>query len=142
MNLKSAVTVFTFGLLLSTSCQAKKRNYQRGSLLKMQSTSCGYQEKGGRTVAGELLGTDRQHTKSQQLLCQEYTLQTDQLIYRLRPTDEKHPALLPIGETAEFRIHKDKLILRVPEGDDKERSYYVISMTPRATTQARVTTDN
>jgi len=28
-----------------------------------------------------------------------------------RPKDDKHPVLLPIGETAQFRIHKDKLIL-------------------------------
>ncbi len=36
-------------------------------------------------------------------------------------------------EAAEFRIHKDKLLLRVPpEADDKEREYIVVSMTPRA----------
>jgi hypothetical protein len=28
--------------------------------------------------------------------------------------------LLPIGETVEFRIHKDKLLLRVPEAHGKE----------------------
>jgi hypothetical protein len=39
--------------------------------------------------------------------------------------------LLPIGETAQFRISKDKLILRVPEVNDKERDYIVVSMTPR-----------
>jgi hypothetical protein len=39
---------------------------------------------------------------------------------------------LPIGETAQFRIEKDKLILRVPEANDKEREYTVVSMTPRA----------
>jgi hypothetical protein len=59
-------------------------------------------------------------------------LQADRVIYRIRPKDDKHPALLPIGETAEFRIQKDKLILRVPEANDKERDYTVVSMTPRA----------
>jgi len=39
--------------------------------------------------------------------------------------------LLPVGETAQFRIHKDKLLLRVPEADGKEREYFVLSMTPR-----------
>jgi hypothetical protein len=38
---------------------------------------------------------------------------------------------LPVGETAQFRIHKDKMLLRVPEGDGKEREYLVLSMTPR-----------
>jgi hypothetical protein len=40
--------------------------------------------------------------------------------------------LLPVGETAQFRIHKDKLLLRVPEADGKEREYFVLSMTPRS----------
>ena len=40
--------------------------------------------------------------------------------------------LLPVGETAEFRIRKDKMLLRVPEADGKEREYVVVSMTPRA----------
>jgi hypothetical protein len=39
--------------------------------------------------------------------------------------------LLPIGETAEFRIHKDKLLLRVRESHDKVREYVVVAMTPR-----------
>jgi len=40
--------------------------------------------------------------------------------------------LLPVGESVEFRIHKDKLYLRDPEGDKKEREYVVVSMQPRA----------
>ena len=59
-------------------------------------------------------------------------LQTDRLIFRIRPKDDKHPVLLPIGESAQFRLHKDKLLLRLPETDGKEREYVVISMTPRA----------
>jgi hypothetical protein len=58
-------------------------------------------------------------------------LQTERVIYRIRPKDDKHPVLLPVGETAQFRIHKDKLLLRVPEADGKEREYFVLSMTPR-----------
>lgn len=116
-----------------TAClQAKEHDdYQKGTLLRMDSASCGYSEKDGKTLAGEIIGTDGQHKKTQELLCQEYVLQSDRLIYRIRPKDDKHPALLPVGETAQFRLHKDKMILRVPEGDGKEREYLVISMTPR-----------
>jgi len=39
--------------------------------------------------------------------------------------------LLPVGETAEFRIHKDKMLLRVPEADGKEREYIVVSVAQR-----------
>lgn len=110
---------------------AKEHDYQKGTLLRMDSSSCGTQEKGGKSVAGELLGTDTQNRKTKEVLCQEYVLQADQVVYRIRPTDDKHPVLLPIGEVAQFRIHKDKLILRVPELNDKEREYSVVSMTPR-----------
>ncbi len=101
----------------------------------MDSSSCGTQEKGSKTVAGEIFGTDGQHKQTQEMLCQEYVLQSERVIYRIRPKDEKHPVLLPIGETAQFRISKDKLILRVPESDGKEREYIVVSMTPREKTE-------
>ncbi|HEY6129385.1 MAG TPA: hypothetical protein VIW23_14520 [Candidatus Acidoferrum sp.] len=120
-------------LLLASACvcSAKEHDYQKGTLLRMDSSSCGSQEKGSKTVAGEIFGTDGQHKQTQELLCQEYILQSDHVIYRIRPKDDKHPMLLPIGEAAQFRISKDKLILRVPELNDKEHEYIVVSMTPR-----------
>jgi len=120
-------------MCVAGSMQAKdKPTYQKGVLLQMDSSSCGYAEKDGKTIAGEILGTDGQHKKTQEVLCQEYILKTDRLIYRIRPKDDKHPTLLPVGESAEFRLHKDKMLLRVPEADGKEREYIVVSMTPRA----------
>src|SRR5215471_16151677 len=119
-------------LLLAGVCSAKDRDdYQKGTLLKMESSPCGMQEKGGKSITGELIGTDSQSKKTKEVLCQEYVLQAEKVIYRIRPNDDKHPALLPIGETAQFRLHKDKLILKVAEGDGKEREYIVVSMTPR-----------
>jgi hypothetical protein len=120
-------------LITAAAAHAKdKPAYQSGLLIKMDSASCGSEEKGGGTVTGEILGTDGQHKKTQELLCQEYTLQTDRLVFRIRAKNEKHPALLPIGETAQFRLHKVRLLLRVPEADGKEREYVVVSMTPRS----------
>jgi hypothetical protein len=122
---------FAVCLLFAGVCSAKEHDYQKGTVIRMDSSSCGTQEKGSKTVAGEILGTDGEHKQTQQLLCQEYVLQTDHVIYRIRPKDDKHPILLPIGETAQFRISKDKLVLRVPELGDKEREYVVVSMAPR-----------
>jgi hypothetical protein len=134
---------FAACLILAGTCAAKEHDYQKGTLLRMDSTSCGMQEKGSKSVAGELLGTDAQSKKTQEVLCQEYVLQTDRVVYRIRPKDDKHPVLLPIGETAQFRIHKDKLILRVAEGgDDKEREYVVVSMTPRQDAPPQVANKN
>jgi hypothetical protein len=122
-------------LLLASSLQAKdKTAYEKGEIVQMESASCGYAEKDGKTLAGEIFGTDGQHKKTQETLCQEYVLRSQRITYRIRPKDDKHPSLLPIGESAEFRIHKDKLLLRVPEADGKEREYIVLSMTPRTDT--------
>jgi hypothetical protein len=109
-----------------------KPAYEKGVLLQMESSSCGYAEKDGKTLVGEILGTDGEHKNTKQVLCQEYTLQTERVTYRIRPKDDKHPTLLPIGESAEFRIHKDRLLLRLIESEDKVREYIVVSMTPRA----------
>jgi hypothetical protein len=127
------VAVLLVAANVPANVQAKdKPAYEKGVLLQMESTSCGYAEKGNKTVAGELLGTDGEHKKTQEVLCQEYILKSERLIYRIRPKDDKHPALLPIGETAEFRIQKDKMLLHVPEGDRRDREYIVVSITPRA----------
>jgi hypothetical protein len=126
-------------LLFAGVCSAREHDYQHGTLLRMDSSSCGSQEKGSKTVAGEIFGTDGQHKQTQELLCQEYILQADHVVYRIRPKDDKHPVLLPIGEAAQFRISKDKLILRVPEINDKEHEYIVVSMTPRELDHAAAT---
>jgi hypothetical protein len=125
-----------------TAIAKEHTDYQNGRILQMESSSCGLQEKGSKTVAGEILGTDGQHKKTQELLCQEYTLQSERVIYRIRPKDDKHPVLLPIGETAHFRLHKDKLILQVPEADGKEREYIVVSMTPRQDAASQAANQN
>jgi hypothetical protein len=116
---------------LASSALAKDHHfYQKGQLLSMESVSCGYAEKSGNTFKGEILGTNGGHKNTEELLCQEYVLRSDQVIYRIRPRDAKHPVLLPVGQTAEFRTDKDKLILKVDELDGKERDYSVVSMTP------------
>jgi hypothetical protein len=105
--------------------------YQSGKLLQMNSVHCGTAQKSDTNALGEIIGTDDRNTKTQDVLCQEYVLQTDSVDYHIRPRDEKHPDILPIGSLAQFRIEKDKLILRA-EGMDKERQYFVVSITPRS----------
>ena len=130
-------------LLIAAGAQAKEpKHYQTGRLLKMDSVRCGMDEKNGKSFAGEVIGTDSSHMKSHDLLCQEYVLETGNVIYRIRPKDDKHPVLLPIGEKAQFRLEKDKLILRVEDLDDKERDYVVVSMTPADSTEQSVTSSS
>jgi hypothetical protein len=118
---------------LASAAYAKEpKPYQTGKLLQMDSVPCGTAEKDAKSFAGEMLGTDSGNKKTQEVLCQEYVLQAARVIYRIRPRDEKHPVLLPVGEQAQFRLQKDKMVLRVEDLDGKEREYIVVSMTPRA----------
>ncbi len=110
--------------------------YQTGKLLQMDSVSCGMAEKDGKSFAGEVLGTDSGSKKTREVLCQEYVLQAERVIFRIRPRDEKHPVLLPVGYSAQFRLQKDKMLLRVEDLDNKEREYVVVSMTPRSDSTA------
>jgi hypothetical protein len=120
-------------LALASVAYAKDpKPFQTGKLMQMDSVQCGTAEKDSTSVAGEMLRTDAGSKKTHELLCQEYILQADTVVYRIRPRDERHPVLLPVGEQAQFRIEKDKLLLRVQGVDSKEREYLVVSMTPRS----------
>src|ERR1700731_496263 len=119
-------------LLAGTAYAKEPKPYQTGKLLQMDSVQCGMAEKDAKSFAGEVLGTDSGNKKTQELLCQEYVLQGQRVIYRIRPRDEKHPVLLPVGEQAQFRLQRDKMLLRVEDLDSKEREYIVVSMMPRA----------
>jgi hypothetical protein len=128
MRVKFALCV----VLMATAAYAKEpKAYQSGKLLQMESVKCGEAEKDAHSLAGEMLGTDSGNKKTQELLCQEYVLQAERVIYRIRPRDEKHPVLLPVGDQAEFRLEKDRMIIRIEELDNKEHEYVVLSMTPR-----------
>lgn len=118
-------------MVAATTLAKDPPSYDKGKLLSMQSAKCGTSEKDAKSVTGELIGTDSGHKKVEEVLCQEYVMQTDRMTYRIRPKDDKHPVLLPVGEAVQFRIQKDKLYLRVPEGDQKERQYVVLSMEMR-----------
>ncbi|HET9280833.1 MAG TPA: hypothetical protein VFR24_02615 [Candidatus Angelobacter sp.] len=123
--------VFCGVLLASMTLLAKDGpSYQSGTLKEMSSVECGFEQKSAKGLMGELVGTDDSHSKTQKTFCQEYVLETNHVVYHIRPREEKHPALLPVGEKALFRMKKELMVLKVPEGDDKEREYDVVSMLP------------
>jgi len=127
--------LFLAVMVLAALASAETHFYQKGTLLEMNAVECGYTEKDSKGFTGMLLGTDSQQKKAEQMLCHEYVLQADRIIYRIRPREQKHVALLPVGEQAEFRMKKDRMVLRVLEGGDgKERDYLVVSMVPRPET--------
>jgi hypothetical protein len=115
-------------ILLATTAYAKEpKAYQSGDLLQMDSVQCATNEK------------QAAKNSTQEHPCQEYVLQAEQVIYRIRPRDAKHPVLLPIGERAQFRLDKNKMLVRVEYLDSKEREYTVVSMAPRGESTADAT---
>ncbi|MGA7694619.1 MAG: hypothetical protein WCA76_06290, partial [Candidatus Sulfotelmatobacter sp.] len=100
MRCKSLVLA---SLLLAATAYAKEpKAYQDGKLLQMDSVQCGVDEKDA-----------KKNKKTHELLCQEYALQGDRVVYRIRPKDDKHPVLLPVGASAQFRLDKDRMLMRV-----------------------------
>jgi hypothetical protein len=114
-------------LLLAATAYAKElKAYQDGKLLQMDSVPCGMDD-------------NAKKGKTHDLLCQEYLVETDQVIYRIRPKDDKHAMLLPIGKSAQFRLEKkekNKMLLRIEGIDSKEREYFVLSIKPRGDSSA------
>ncbi len=128
--MKKHLVVIAFVAAVIARAEAKtERIYDRGTLAEMSSVSCGYEEKSARGITGVLLGTDSGHKNTRETLCQEYVLKSDRVIYRIRPRSEKKMELLPVGERAQFRIKKDRMLLVLPESE-KEREFTVVSMVP------------
>ncbi len=122
MHRKSLVLA---SILLAATAYAKElKAYQDGKLLQMDSVQCGTDTK------------DAKKGKTHELLCQEYVVQTDQVLYRVRPKDDKHSTLLPIGQKAQFRLEKNRMLLRVEGADGKEREYMIMSIKPRGDNSA------
>ena len=112
----------TLALILALSLAAvvgaaKEKTYQQATLTAMNNVPCGTQQK--------------RHKKTREMLCQEYVLQTDSTEYHIRQKQEKHTELLQIGATADYRIEKDTMKLRVPAGSGKEREFVITSVSKR-----------
>jgi hypothetical protein len=128
------VGLMVAGLILATATVTLGKDapsYDKGVLLSMASSSCGTAETGGKSVTGEILGTDGEHKNTEQVLCKEYVLEGDRIVFHIRPTDSKHPQLLPVGDNVQYRIHNGKMYVLDREGNTKEREYAVISMQVR-----------
>jgi hypothetical protein len=113
-------SIFFTALLLASAAYAKDlKAYQDATLKQMDSVSCS--------------------SSAKDAYCQEYILETGQVQYRIRPANEKHPVLLPVGAPAQFRLEKAKLLLRIPTFDNKEREFAIISVKPQGDRSADAT---
>jgi hypothetical protein len=130
MNIKGSIVVL-LALISAAPLRAhdkKKNGMERGILEKMDTVPCGAKQT-GLAGLGALWGSAGiTHINSNEKLCPQYLLRTDQMDYEIRPIDLKHATLLPIGQEGAFKIKKNEIILAI--SDQKARSYEVVSMNP------------
>ena len=107
-----------------------KKHANRAMIEKMEAVPCGAKER-GLTGLGSVFGSiGATHVDSDEKLCPQYMLRTDDMEYHVRPLNHKHPVILPVGQEGEFKISKDVMEMRIPDGDHKKRRYQVVAMKP------------
>jgi hypothetical protein len=120
-----------FALLLAVPVFGRdKKHDDRAMIEKMEAVPCGAKERGLNGIGSVFGSVGATHINSDEKLCPQYLLRTDDFEYHIRPLDHKHPVVLPVGKEGEFRIAKDVMVMRVPEGDHKKRRYQVVVMKP------------
>jgi hypothetical protein len=108
----------------------KNKEEQRGMLEKMEAVPCGANQRGVSGLGTVWASVGITHVNSQEKLCPQYLLRTDDMDYEIRPTDKKDPAVLPVGKEGEFKLKHNHIYLRFPDSDGKTRTYQVVAMNP------------
>jgi hypothetical protein len=132
----NAKTLMILALVLASAAPLsanpdKKNQSERGMLERMEAVTCGAKQKGITGLGSIWASVGITRVNSNEKLCPQYLLRTDEMEYEIRPTDGKHPTVLEVGHEAEFKIKKNRMVLSVPEGSDrKKRAYEVVAMRP------------
>ena len=133
MNSKrSLILVLVLASAVPLTVNAKKKDQpNRGMLENMDAVACGAKQRGLSGLGTFWGSVGVTHVNSDEKVCPQYLLRTDDMEYEIRPTDNKHPTLLQVGHEAEFKIKNNLIYLKVPDEDDKKmRTYEVVGMRP------------
>ena len=132
MNVKTlAVSVFILLAAVPLSADDKKKKPESRAMLEtMEAVPCGAKEKGLTGLGTLWASAGITHVNSDEKLCPQYMLRTDEMEYHIRPTDLKHEVLLPVGQEIEFKIKKNHMFVKALDGDRKARSYSIVAMKP------------
>lgn len=114
--MRSTALIGAVLILTSASFADDLKPYQTGKLLQSDSANCTAQ------------------SKSPEGACLQYALESDSVVFHIRPKKAKHAVALPVGERAQFRIDKGVILLHMDGVDNKERPYVVVSISPRTET--------
>jgi len=129
----SAVLALLLLVLVAPSTAGKKKNQpDRGMLEKMDAVPCGAKTKGLSGLGSFWASLGITDVHSTEKMCPQYLVRTDEMDYRIRPMNMKHPAILPIGHEVVVKMKKDRMLVKVPDGDKKMREYEVVGIEPAA----------
>ena len=124
----SLVLILILAATVPTFARGKKHP-DRAMIEQMEAVPCGAKEH-GLTGLGSLWGSiGVTHVNSDEKLCPQYLLRTDDMEYHVRPMDRKH-LILPVGHEGEFKISKNVIKMKIVDGDHKMRSYQIVAMKP------------
>jgi hypothetical protein len=134
MNVKTSIILVLLllpALPLTASAKKNKGELERGMLEKMEAVPCGAKQRGLAGLGSLWASVGITHVNSDEKLCPQYLLRSDQMDYQIRPMNLKHATILPVGTEGEFKIKKNEMLLTMPEGGDrKTRAYEVVAMIP------------
>lgn len=122
-------------LAIPAAARDKKKHVQRAMVENMVAVPCGAKSHGITGIGSLWASAGLEHVNSDEKLCPQYLLRTDDMEYMIRPQDRKHPVLLPVGQEGEFKIKKDRLFMKVVDGDKKTRAYQVVSINQLSSTE-------
>ena len=133
---------FVLAIPATAAAKDKKKHSDRGMLESMEAIPCGAKQR-GLTGLGSVFGSvGVEHVNSDEKLCPQYLLRTDEMEYQIRPMDHKHPSILPIGHEGEFKLKKDQMQLKIPDGDRKTRAYQVVGAKPLRSERRKEASDH
>jgi len=135
---QSLIAALILGMVIPVSAaekHKKKKGAERGMLERMEAVPCGAKQRGFTGIGSIFASAGIEAVNSEERLCPQYLVRTDEMEYHIRPLDKKHPVILPVGQEGEFKIKKDRMYLKVPDGDHKKRAYQVVSMKPVETSE-------
>jgi hypothetical protein len=124
--------IFAVALAIPLSANDKKtKEEKRGLIEKMEAVPCGASQKGLSGLGALWASAGITKLNTDEKLCPQYLLRTDEMDYEIRPTDLKHATILPVGQEGEFHIAKNEMLLRFPDADDRKlHAYQIVQMDP------------
>src|ERR1700688_4749036 len=105
MNIKTSLVVaLLLVAAIPVSAGGKKKSQpERAMLEKMEAVPCGAKEKGITGLGTVWASAGITHVNTDEKLCPQYMVISDEMEYHIRPTDKKHPVVLPVGHEIEFK---------------------------------------